>query len=235
MLNLSAYIINYTELLDLGIKVLHLTNNQVKSARTDFKQINEVAYELLQLWPRQQKSSNDALNLLHTRLSEVNWNQLSFVLAMGNEPKGTTSSSKNAPVDNWITGLLFFFLWKLWYLSRFCFCKTNFFQTGWESIQKIQEWTRQSLREKPFSTAKGKIWTMTPSHIPLGKIYTQLNLLQKMRGICNIKTAPLSDVSQLFNPNLTKTATEIILVTGNACFPVAVCNMFLPHNQVPAM
>ncbi len=79
---------------------------------------------------------------------------------------------------------------------------------------QIIQWTKESLREKPFSTAKGKIWTMTPSFIPLENIYTQLNLLQKERGISDVKKVPLSGISQLFQSDLINSASSRILVTG---------------------
>ncbi len=80
-------------------------------------------------------------------------------------------------------------------------------------LAQIQEWTRQSLREKPFSTAKGKIWTMSPNFIPLEKIFL-IFLLQKDRGISDVRKVPLSDVSQLFSQDLAMSACERILVTG---------------------
>ncbi len=83
-------------------------------------------------------------------------------------------------------------------------------------MKDIQEWTRQSLREKPFSTAKGKIWTLTPSHIPLETIYTQLNLVQKERDIDLVAKEQLSDVSQLFDHKVMNMAAARILVTGTA-------------------
>ena len=46
---------------------------------------------------------------------------------------------------------------------------------------RIRDWTKESLREKPFSTVKGKIWTETPSSIPLDKIFTKLQWVKKNR------------------------------------------------------
>ncbi len=71
------------------------------------------------------------------------------------------------------------------------FCSTG--------LQKLRAWTKQSLREKPFATAKGKFWTLTPNFIPLEKIYTKLNLVQKQRGTAEMKRIALSDITQLFS------------------------------------
>ena len=46
-------------------------------------------------------------------------------------------------------------------------------------IKQIQKWTKQSLLEKPFNTAKGKIWTENPSDTPLDEIYTKLRLVKE--------------------------------------------------------
>ncbi len=93
ILQLSTHITDYSELLTLGVKVLHLTNNQVKSAKTDSKQVNEAAYELLQLWLRQQSSLHEAFNLLNTRLRDVKWNQLAHEVLNTGKTSITSSMS----------------------------------------------------------------------------------------------------------------------------------------------
>ncbi len=82
---------------------------------------------------------------------------------------------------------------------------------------ELQTWTKQSMREKPFATAKGKIWTLTPNYIPLEKIYTSLNLIQKERGTASVMKTPLSDITQLFNEDIlwqSPSDCTRILVTG---------------------
>ena len=64
-------------------------------------------------------------------------------------------------------------------------------------LQAIRKWTKESLLEKPFSTAKGKIWTETPSNTPLDEIYTKLCLLKKTRSKDTVKTEELSEFTQL--------------------------------------
>ncbi len=86
-----------------------------------------------------------------------------------------------------------------------------------EGLKKLQAWTKQSLSEKPFATAKGKIWTLTPDHIPLKKIHTKLSLVQKERETDEVNRVPLSDITQLFSEEtLQRCPSECtrILVTG---------------------
>ena len=70
------------------------------------------------------------------------------------------------------------------------------FHLGLEEIQML---TKQSLREKPFSTAKGKIWTETPSSIPLEDIYTKLRWVKKHRRTFGLVFEELTDVTKLLN------------------------------------
>ena len=49
---------------------------------------------------------------------------------------------------------------------------------------------------KPFSSAKSKIWTETPSSIPLKKIYTKLNWLKRKEDQAVVKEE-LSDITEL--------------------------------------
>ena len=66
-------------------------------------------------------------------------------------------------------------------------------------LQEIIQYTKQSLREKPFSTAKGKIWTETPSSIPLEKIYTKLKWLKKDTNGEIVETVEISDITELLS------------------------------------
>ena len=74
--------------------------------------------------------------------------------------------------------------------------KLSFLSTK-TGIQDIKRWTRESLKERPFSTAKCKIWTETPSSIPLEEIYTKPRVVQKQRTVCNVTTEELKDVSEI--------------------------------------
>ena len=69
-------------------------------------------------------------------------------------------------------------------------------------LKQIQDWTKESLREKPFSTAKGKIWTETPSSIPLEKIFTKLRWVRKEREISSVKILDLEDITHFWNEDL---------------------------------
>ncbi len=93
MLELSKRISSYTELLNLGVGVLHLPDHQVNSAHNDFKGINEAAYRLLQAWYGQQSETYGAFKLLATRLREVNWKQLLCVLTKEDLPIVSAVSS----------------------------------------------------------------------------------------------------------------------------------------------
>ena len=66
-----------------------------------------------------------------------------------------------------------------------------------KGVKEIKEWTKESLRAKPFSTAKGKLWTETPSSIPLEKIYTKLSWLKKRKEEHVIVKEELSDITEL--------------------------------------
>ena len=66
-------------------------------------------------------------------------------------------------------------------------------------LQTIRKWTKQSLLEKPFCTAKGKIWTEDPSDTPLDEIYTKLRLMRKIRTKDTVKTEELLEFTQLLN------------------------------------
>ena len=66
-------------------------------------------------------------------------------------------------------------------------------------MQEIKEWTKESLREKPFSTAKGKIWTETPSSILLQKIFTKLCWVKLNRLTYEVGMEEMSDVTHLLS------------------------------------
>ena len=86
----------------------------------------------------------------------------------------------------------------------------SYFQQG---LQTIRKWTKESLLEKPFCTAKGKIWTETPSDIPLDEIYTKLRVVKKVRNIDTVEATALEDLTQLFNQE--NNGPVRILATGN--------------------
>ena len=69
-------------------------------------------------------------------------------------------------------------------------------------LQTIRKWTKESLLEKPFSTAKGKIWTENPSDTPLDDIYTKLRLVKKTRSKDRIKIEELSEFTQLLSQEM---------------------------------
>ena len=71
------------------------------------------------------------------------------------------------------------------------------------------------MREKPFSTAKGKIWTKTPSSIPLQKIYTKLSVFKKNRETFGVEMEELSDITQLVDrERLREPGPKRLLVKG---------------------
>ena len=82
-------------------------------------------------------------------------------------------------------------------------------------LKQLQEWTKQSLKEKPFSTAKGKIWTETPSNIPLEKIFTKLRWVEIDRKTHKVTYVNLPDITKLLsNPKLEGKGPVRILVIG---------------------
>ena len=88
-----------------------------------------------------------------------------------------------------------------------------------KGIEEIKRWTKESLRANPFSSAKSKIWTETPSSIPLKKIYTKLNWLKRKEDQAVVKEelsdiTELLDVQQLKQQKLEEKATVRIGVKG---------------------
>ena len=82
-------------------------------------------------------------------------------------------------------------------------------------LKQLQEWTKESLKEKPFSTAKGKIWTLTPSSIPLHKIFMKLRWVEIDRKTHKVTYVNLPDITKLLsNPKLKGKGPVRILVTG---------------------
>ena len=82
-------------------------------------------------------------------------------------------------------------------------------------LSEIQAWTKESLKEKPFSTAKGKIWTETQSSIPLDKIYTKLRWVTLSRETYGVQTEELSDITELLSEQqLEDSGSFRILVQG---------------------
>ena len=84
-------------------------------------------------------------------------------------------------------------------------------------LQEIQGWVKQSLREKPFSVAKGKIWTERPSKIPLKDIYTNLRVVKKERKTSGTESTELPDLMEMLREPFEHIAGPIrILATGTA-------------------
>ena len=95
-------------------------------------------------------------------------------------------------------------------------------------IQQIERWTKESLREKPFSAVKGKIWTETPSSIPLEKIFTKLCWVTKTRETYGVVYEELTDIAHLLiEQQLVANGPVRILVQG--IFPIGIkqtCHYF---------
>ena len=70
------------------------------------------------------------------------------------------------------------------------------------------------MREKPFSTVKGKIWTETPNSIPLEKIFTKLCWVKKNRETFGVVNEELSDITELLSEQQGIDGPVRILVQG---------------------
>ena len=81
-------------------------------------------------------------------------------------------------------------------------------------LKQIRKWTKESLKEKPFSTAKGKVWTETPSSIPLDKIYTNLKWVKKGRETYGVQTQEFEDITKLLDLEQAEDDAARIGVTG---------------------
>lgn len=96
-----------------------------------------------------------------------------------------------------------------------------FFSSG---LQDLQQWTRQSLLEKPFSWTQGKLWTETPSSRPLVDIYTELYIIHGHKKKTRFpwerraENNAVSDITQLFGRVELPTDCPRILVTGECLF-----------------
>ena len=66
-------------------------------------------------------------------------------------------------------------------------------------LENIKNWAKQSVKEEPFSTVQSKIWTETPSIIPIEKIYTRLSWLKKSQKGQTWNKEELSDITELLN------------------------------------
>ena len=84
-----------------------------------------------------------------------------------------------------------------------------------KGVQKLQEWTKQSLRDKPFSTLKGKIWTETPSTVSFQKIYTKLSYAKKSREPYGPVAENLGDITEILEEQEFNQLSSIrILIQG---------------------
>ena len=103
-----------------------------------------------------------------------------------------------------------------------------------KGIEEIKRWTKESLRTNPFSSAKSKIWTETPSSIPLKKIYTKLNWLKRKEDQAVVKEelsdiTDLLDVQQLKQQKPEEKATVRIGVKGTFYYKKLISNSPLIH------
>ena len=85
-------------------------------------------------------------------------------------------------------------------------------------IEKIQYWTKQSLRTKPFSLAVGKDWTLRPSKTDLREIYTDLSWTRKHRKAYTVEREDLKNITQILSEEqLGEDRPVRILVQGTQC------------------
>ena len=75
-------------------------------------------------------------------------------------------------------------------------------------MKELQDLTKRSLRDKPFSNVLGKIWTETPSSTPIKEIFTKLRVFKKNYN----REIELDDITQLWDRERLGTA-EPCMVT----------------------
>lgn len=75
----------------------------------------------------------------------------------------------------------------------------------------------ESLREKPFSTAKGKIWTETPSSIPLEKIFTKLSWVKLHRETYEVEKEDIFDITQLLSEHQLRESSPVRILVEGKC------------------
>ena len=65
---------------------------------------------------------------------------------------------------------------------------------------------------------KGKIWTETPSSIPLDKIFTKLQWVKKNRETYGTETEELDDITQILSEGQLGTNGTVRILVEGKCF-----------------
>ena len=101
-------------------------------------------------------------------------------------------------------------------------CKFNKNLSG---VRLIQEWTKGSMRQKPFCLVDNIDWILsTAPEPPLKKVFTKLKWTRKHRNAYTVEKEDLEDITQVINENeLQETGPVRILVQG-------VCTSAFPRN-----
>ena len=74
----------------------------------------------------------------------------------------------------------------------------SYFLSG---IKQLQQWTKESLSEKPFCTVKCLIWTETPVGAPFKDIFTKLKWVSRHSRTFGLVHEDLADVTKLLSEN----------------------------------
>ena len=190
---ICCQITNVGKLRDLAYKGLQLEYHEIESAISNKPHdIQSAAHDVLHTWYGQQTDRGQAFLIFQDALHKCHLS----MPTEGNEV--VTEASEYFAIIKLLLVLTKNKLFNCNYNSRKGTKEYSFFS----GLKQIQTWTKESLREKPFCTAKGKVWTEMPSNIPLEKIFTKLRWVRKIRDISFISLQDLEDISDLWNNDL---------------------------------
>ena len=96
-------------------------------------------------------------------------------------------------------------------------CRLTFQNVNFDSgMSKIQEWTKESMKTKPFCLAVSKDWTEQPGKLDLREIYTKLVWKKKQRKACMVEQEDLKDITKILSEEKLEDKGPVrILVQGN--------------------
>ena len=66
-------------------------------------------------------------------------------------------------------------------------------------LTELKKLTKESLKNKPFSLAFGKEWTLRPSKVELREIFTDLSWTRKHRKSYTVEQEDLKNITQILS------------------------------------
>ena len=100
------------------------------------------------------------------------------------------------------------------------FSKNGFISCFLSGIKQLQQWTKESLSEKPFCTVKCRIWTETPVGIPFKDIFTKLKWVSRHSRTFGLVHEDLADVTKLLNEHHLGYRGPVRILVAGKYFPL---------------